>query len=74
VEVHDPWADSEDVLREYGIHLLSSFHALDLKKYVGCLVAVGHEEFKTIPFGEYNKNGFVLYDVKGILPKADKRL
>ncbi len=76
VDVYDPWADPEEVHREYGIKLLRRFDTKILSRYKGCVVAVAHDEFKQYRFTSGKKNGFVLYDVKGIFPKkiTDKRL
>jgi UDP-N-acetyl-D-glucosamine/UDP-N-acetyl-D-galactosamine dehydrogenase len=76
VDVHDPWADRDEVRKEYGIELLTGFAAESLRQYKGCIVAVAHTQFEQIPLCEYRQDGFVLYDVKGLLPKnsTDKRL
>ena len=71
VEVHDPLADPYQVYKEYGIELIQD---PNLNNYEVILLAVAHDDFrdlqiKTVP----NK---VVYDLKGILPRAhvDKRL
>lgn len=70
VDVHDPWADRHEVRDEYGIDLVGNFtHAL-LKNYKGCVLAVAHDEFKKIPFQQFRADGFVLYDVKGIVERS----
>lgn len=76
VDVYDPWADKEEVKREYGIHMVDDFTQESLRGYKGCVLAVGHNEFRNITFEKYKTDGFVLYDVKGLLEKtvADKRL
>jgi UDP-N-acetyl-D-glucosamine/UDP-N-acetyl-D-galactosamine dehydrogenase len=42
VDVHDPWADPAEALREYGIELVSS---PELGEYDGIMVTVGHHQF-----------------------------
>ncbi len=62
VSVYDPWADKKEVDQEYKIRLLEQLP--DLQEFGGILVAVGHEEFKSLDL-----DGRIIYDVKGILPK-----
>ena len=69
VDVYDPWANKEDVKKEYEIDMCDNFSHESLGKYKGCVLAVGHDEFRRIPFERYKTDGFVLYDVKGIVPK-----
>lgn len=75
VDVHDPWADPKEVEEEYDLKLLAS-GTLQLKNYSGVIIAVAHQQFKEIDFSQSKKNGFVLYDVKGILSREliDNRL
>lgn len=72
VEVFDPWADLAEARMEYGIELQSDLQ--DSEKYDAVVIAVGHEEFKTLGInalrGLLNNRG-VIYDVKGILAKSD---
>ncbi len=67
VDVYDPWADKIEVLEEYGIELTDSLDGDDLGKYDGCIIAVAHDMFKKLSFEKYKSNGFVLFDVKGLL-------
>jgi UDP-N-acetyl-D-galactosamine dehydrogenase len=73
VDVYDPWADKIEVKNEYGLDLISE---LDIIKYAGVIVAVGHNEFKDLDFLLMRKNGTVVFDVKGILKRelVDDRL
>ena len=73
VDVYDPWADKIEVKHEYGLDLISE---LDINKYAGVIVAVGHNEFKDLDFLLMRKNGTVVFDVKGILKRdlIDDRL
>lgn len=63
VSVYDPWADPEEVFREYGIRLLENI--LNLQEYVGVIAAVAHKQFADIDFEKSN----IVYDVKGIFDK-----
>ncbi|MDA0993958.1 MAG: nucleotide sugar dehydrogenase, partial [Proteobacteria bacterium] len=63
VDVHDPWADSEEAMREYGIALIEN---PDECAYDAVVLAVGHKQF--IDLGEarlraYGKPKSVLFDI-----------
>ncbi|QFR48872.1 nucleotide sugar dehydrogenase [Sulfurimonas lithotrophica] len=64
IDVYDPWADKQEVENEYGIKLIES---LDKKTYGTTVVAVSHDEFKTIDL-DSTKNGSeaIVYDLKSI--------
>ena len=72
VEVYDPWADKEEVKREYGINLLTKEDNIDLSKYDAIVVAVAHDEFKKMDIKKSDNQ--VIYDIKGILKESDGRL
>lgn len=81
VEVHDPWADPQEVNQEYGIQLLSGNTGNSpLGKngsYDAIVLAVAHNEFKNIDLEKLrNGHNAVIYDIKGIWPKekVDGRL
>lgn len=69
VSVHDPWADEEQVHKEYG--LISNKNLLD-ENYDAIVVTVGHNDFFKINFKKLMKNKAVLYDVKNILSSDQK--
>ncbi len=75
VDVYDPWADAEEVTKEYGIELISK-KELSAKKYSGAALAVSHTQFKDFNFSDMKKNGTVFYDVKGLIDRkiCDARL
>ncbi len=72
VEVYDPWADKEEVKKEYGINLLTKEDNIDLSKYDAIVVAVAHDEFKKMDIKKSDNQ--VIYDIKGILKESDGRL
>ncbi len=64
VEVHDPWVDSSDALREYGIRLVK---APKPETYDAIVLAVGHEQFKALgaqAIRRWARKVHILYDVK----------
>lgn len=75
VDVHDPWADPTEALREYGVALVREPSAGD---YDGLVVAVAHQQFKELQaariraFGK--PGGHVLYDLKYVLSQDDSEL
>ena len=75
VAVFDPWANKEEVKEEYGIALFSDKNEL-ANDYNAVILAVSHKKFKNFEFNNYTSSPFVLYDVKGMLPKeaSDGRL
>ncbi|HWZ35324.1 MAG TPA: UDP binding domain-containing protein, partial [Mucilaginibacter sp.] len=65
--VYDPWADPEEVLKEYGIYTIKEYDKLN-KKFDAIILAVSHTEFLTLHFNELKKTpASILYDIKGIL-------
>lgn len=69
VDVYDPWADKEEVKHEYNLALIDS---LNTSKYDGIVVAVAHNEFKTLDLS--NTNNSVVFDIKSIIHDVDGRL
>lgn len=77
VEVHDPWADPDEVDMEYGIQLLTEAPSEDLaRKFDSVVVAVAHDQFKSYNYANFSKKSCVIYDLKSILPEeiVDERL
>lgn len=75
-EVHDPHADPEEALREYGIPLVTEPAA---GRYDGVMLAVAHDTFRQMgaeAIRAYGTPGALLYDLKYILPPeaSDLRL
>lgn len=76
VDVHDSWANADEVKHEYGIDLVKT---LAPNSYDAIVLAVDHREFKE--WGEdkiraLGKEKHVLYDIKYVLPlgHSDLRL
>ena len=71
VDVYDPWADGDEVIREYGVALLAECPNEDHRAtYDAAVVAVAHDQFKELEYTKFSKEGCVLFDLKGILPKG----
>ena len=73
ISVYDPWANAESVKHEYNIDITNT---LPNEQFDAVILAVAHKEFTQIDVRSLVKEGGVLYDVKGILPKeiVDERL
>lgn len=72
IDVFDPWANPVEVWEEYNIKL-----KIELKsKYDAIILLVAHEKFKSLQIEKLVKQQYVIYDVKGFLPKnqVDSRL
>lgn len=71
--VWDPWADPQEVLEDYGLHIYTE---LPKGNFQGMVVAVAHDQFRNLDFAAYKAAGTLIYDVKGIVPAglADARL
>lgn len=65
VDVYDPHADPKEVSHEYNVSLIPQ---LD-KHYHAIILAVSHDEFKTLPWDKIRTAKTVVYDVKGFLDK-----
>ena len=73
ITVYDPWANPDRVWREYGIEVISDLPA---EKYDAAILAVAHREFEGLDVRCLVREGGVVYDVKGVLPRnmVDGRL
>ena len=69
IDVYDPWANKELVMKEYNIPILNE-KMKEEKKYDAIILAVAHKEFLEFNFENYvSSKQSVIYDVKGVLPK-----
>jgi UDP-N-acetyl-D-galactosamine dehydrogenase len=68
VDVHDPWANKEEVMKDYNINLLDKNVNIDTSHYSAIILAVAHKLFLSMNISK--NNNLVLFDVKGILPKS----
>ncbi len=64
VSVYDPWADADEVKREYGLSLIDNFE-LKIKNYDAIILAVAHNEFKELDFTTEDHQ--VLFDIKSFI-------
>lgn len=68
VTVYDPWANKENVKREYDIDIVSELPADE--KFDAVILAVAHNQFKELDIKSSVVDNGVVYDVKGILDRT----
>jgi UDP-N-acetyl-D-galactosamine dehydrogenase len=66
VTIVDPWAEPEEVLKEYKI---KTYKQLPDLKFDAIIFAVSHSKFIEVEIENYKKENAVIYDVKGFLNK-----
>ncbi len=73
IKVYDPWADNSIVKEHYGIELEG---ILPEEKFDAVILAVAHDQFKSMDIHSLVKDTHIIYDIKGVLPKemVDGRL
>ena len=64
VTIYDPWANPAIAKHEYGVEL---HNELPEKHYDAIILAVAHNEFKSLDLKKITNGVSVVYDVKGIL-------
>lgn len=69
VDVHDPWADSSEVVHEYGFPLVDRA-ALKPGAYDAVVFAVAHERFREYDVRSFANGKGVVYDVKSWLDRG----
>ena len=76
VTVFDPWADPEDVMREYGRESVKDAAEIPEKEYDAVVLAVAHRDFRDFDVRRCLKEKAVVFDIKGFLPRelVDGRL
>jgi UDP-N-acetyl-D-galactosamine dehydrogenase len=68
VDVYDPWANPEEVKREYNIDILEKLNG---GNYQVIIIALAHNEFKSIDFKAIKEDAnCVVFDIKGFLERG----
>ena len=65
VDVYDPWADKNQVKKEFGIDLIEK----PKNTYDVIVHVVAHNQFLDFDLSKFKKENSIVYDVKGNLPK-----
>lgn len=66
ITIYDPWANPIIAELEYGLVVTNE---LPTEKFDAAIMAVAHNEFKELDVLSLIKDGAVVYDVKGMLPR-----
>lgn len=78
VSVYDPWADSDEVKREYGLNLIDSLvtnNQSPITTFDAIILAVAHDKFDGLDIEKLkNGNDTVIYDIKSKLKESDGKL
>ena len=64
ITIHDPWANEQEVLHEYG---LTSLKILPNQKFDAVVLTVSHNKFKGLDYESLKNNNAVVYDVKNFI-------
>ncbi|MEL7270199.1 MAG: nucleotide sugar dehydrogenase [Bacteroidota bacterium] len=64
IEVYDPWAEKDEVLKAFDIELLDEIGS---ENYDAVVLTVAHDVFLDLDFSKFLGSKSVLYDVKSIL-------
>lgn len=65
--IYDPWADKVHVKHEYGVEVTNT---LPDSEFDAIILAVAHKEFASLDVSSLLREGGVIYDVKGVLPRG----
>lgn len=66
INVYDPWVNPEIVKHEYNIDVTNE---RPTGKFDAVILGVAHKQFLELDVKSLVKEGGVIYDVKGILPR-----
>ena len=75
VDIFDPWAEPEEIFRQYGLKSYKNLSDIIDNKYV-IILAVAHNEFMALDIAGFKKPQAIVFDIKSALPAtvADARL
>ena len=76
VDIYDPWADPEEVLKTYKLHSVQSAGDLKENRYDAIVLTTAHRQFLDLDLYAFSGKNVVIYDIKGFLPReiVDGRL
>lgn len=66
VTIYDPWVNPSDVIREYGLEIVTK---IPQNKFDAVVLGVAHHQFLNVDMINLQKENAILYDVKGVLGK-----
>ncbi len=76
VTAFDPWADPEEVRKNYGIDSIHDLQKVPRHAYDAVILAVAHRQFADLDVRGFVRGNGIVYDVKEFLPResVDARL
>ena len=69
ITIHDPWADEDEVMHDYGLESLKS---IPNEKFDAIVLTVSHNKFKKLDLSSFKNENAIIYDVKNFLDKSLK--
>ncbi|MCJ8330912.1 MAG: Vi polysaccharide biosynthesis UDP-N-acetylglucosamine C-6 dehydrogenase TviB [Lentisphaeria bacterium] len=69
ISVYDPWADTAAVKKEYGLELVNDDDIISAH-YDAIVLAVAHDQFKTLDLKTISNGHTVIYDIKSKLDRS----
>ncbi|TPM37578.1 nucleotide sugar dehydrogenase [Mesorhizobium sp. B2-3-4] len=69
IDIWDPWVDTQECARAFGI---ASVKEMPSRRYDGVIVAVGHQQFRSLGVAGLKAlcgDPSVVYDIKGLFPR-----
>ena len=67
IRIHDPWADEDEVMHEYG---LESLKAIPNDKFDAIVLTVSHNKFKELDILSLKNENAIVYDVKNFFDNS----
>ena len=67
IRIHDPWADQDEVMHEYG---LESLKAIPNDKFDAIVLTVSHNKFKELDILSLKNENAIVYDVKNFFDNS----
>ena len=64
IDIYDPWVESEEAEKEYGVKIIREFDKIGDKKYDAVVLCVAHSKFKEIDLKSITYENSTIYDVK----------
>lgn len=71
VDIYDPWAESLEVEKEYGLKSHKNLQEFKENVYDAIILAVSHREFNGFDLSSYKNSNSVIFDIKGFFPKNE---
>ena len=69
VDIFDPWADPEEIVKEYGLQSFSDFAQIAGNRYDAVVLAVAHREFMELDIAKLKNDHGIIFDIKSVLPR-----